>query len=177
MRFPQIQNVIFEETAERLKITLPVRRNWFLIGLFTACLTAWLVTLVVVVRFLFSEVFDIGGRFAFLMTTMLIIWGIVYYYLGRMLWQRWQYVVANREIIFIYKDDQVIVRRPLSIFGITTTYDYEHISPFHYDDNRRCVAFKYGQRAAFFGHALNRDEAHQFNNYVNYRFFPEDDDD
>ena len=177
MRFPQIKNVTFEETAERLKITLPVNRNWFLIGLFTVCLLAWLVTLIVVLQFLIREVFPTGGRFAFLMTTMLVIWGIIYYYLGRMLWQRWQYVAANREIIFIYKDDQVIVRRPLSIFGLTTTYDYQHVSPFHYNDTRHCVAFQYGQRYAFFGHALNRDEAQQFNDYINYRFFPEDDDD
>lgn len=176
MRFPQIENVTFEETAERLKITLPVRHNWLLIGLFSACLIAWLITLVVVIQFLIRDVFPAGGRFAFLMTTMLIIWGIIYYYLGRMLWQRWQYVSATREIIFIYKDDQVIVRRPLSIFGLTTAYDFEHVGPFHYDPKRHSLAFQYGQRYAFFGHALNPDQAQQLSDYVNYRFFPDEDD-
>ena len=176
MRFPQIENVTFEETPERLKITLPIQRNWLLIGLFTACLIAWAVTLVIIIQFLFHEVFPTGGRFAFLMTIMLIVWGIIYFYLGRMLWQRWQYVAATREIIFIYKDDQVIVRRPLSIFGLTTSYDFQHVGPFHYDDKRHSLTFQYGQRFAFFGHALSPDEAQQLSQYVNYRFFPEGDD-
>lgn len=176
MRFPQIEGVTFEETPERLKITLPVKRNGLLIVLFTACLIAWVVTLFFVVRFLFRDVLPTGGRFAFIMTIMLIIWGIVYYYLGRMLWQRWQYVSANREIIFIYKDDQVIVRRPLSIFGITTAYDFEHVGSFYYDQDRHSLAFQYGQRYAFFGQALSPSEAQQISDYVNYRFFPEKDD-
>ncbi len=176
MRFPQIESVIFEENPERLKIVLPVQRNWLLFGLFTACLIAWLITLIAVLQFLVRDVFPTGGRFAFLMTIMLVVWGIIYYYLGRMLWRRWQYVTVDREIIFIYKDDQVIVRRPLSIFGLTTAYDFQHVAPFHYDPDRRCLAFQYGQRYAFFGHALSPDDAQQVSQYVNYRFFPEEDD-
>jgi hypothetical protein len=175
MRFPQIAGVTFEETPERLKIVLPVRRNLFLFLLFSLCLIAWLVTLFIVARFLIRDVWDMGGRFAFLMTVMLLIWGVVYYYLGRMLWQRWQYVAANREIVFIYKGEQVVVRRPLSIFGITTAYDFEHVSPFRYHDERHSLAFTYGQRLAHFGYGLARAEAQQVVDYVNYRFFPEDD--
>ena len=176
MRFPQIEGVTFEEDPERLKIVLPVRRNWLLIALFTACLVAWVITLIIVLQFLIRDVLSAGGRFAFIMTIMLIVWGVIYYYLGRMLWQRWQYVVANREIVFIYKDDQVIVRRPLSLLGITTAYDFEHVSPFYYDDQRKSLAFKYGQRLAHFGHALTAAEAQQVREYVNYRFFPEEED-
>ena len=174
MRFPQIEGVTFEENPERLKIVLPVHRNWLLVALFTACLIAWIITLFIVLQFLIRDVLSAGGRFAFLMTVMLIVWGIIYYYLGRMLWQQWQYATASREIIFIYKDDQVIVRRPLSLLGITTAYDFEHVSPFYYDDTRRSLAFKYGQRLAHFGHALNAAEAQQVIEYVNYRFFPKE---
>jgi hypothetical protein len=109
------------------------------------------------------------------MTVMLLVWGVIYYYLGRMLWQQWQYVMANREIIFIYKGEQVIVRRPLSILGITHAYDFQHVSPFYYDDKRRSLAFHYGQRLAHFGHALSAADAQQVIEYVNYRFFPEAD--
>jgi hypothetical protein len=176
MRFPQIEGVTFEENPERLKIVLPVHRNWLLVSLFTICLIAWVATLFIVVQFLIRDVLSVGGRFAFLMSIMLLVWGVIYYYLGRMLWQRWQYVTANREIIFIYKDDQVIVRRPLSLLGITTAYDFEHVSPFYYDDKRQSLAFKYGQRLAHFGHSLSTAEAQQILDYVNYRFFPEEED-
>ena len=174
MRFPQIEGVTFEENPERLKIVLPVRRNWLLVAIFSACLIAYTVTLFFIVRFLIRDVLSAGGRFAFLMTIMLLVWGVIYYYLGRMLWQRWQYVTANREIIFIYKDDQVIVRRPLSLWGITTAYDFEHVSSFYYDDKRQSLAFKYGQRLAHFGHALSATKAQQIIDYVNYRFFPQE---
>jgi hypothetical protein len=177
MRFPQIEGVTFEENPERLKIVLPVRRNWLLVALFSACLIAWAVTLFIVAQFLIQDVILAGSRFAFLMTVMLLIWGVIYYYLGRMLWQRWQYVAANREIVFIYKDEQVIVRRPLSLLGITTAYDFDYVSPFYYDDKRQSLAFRYGQRLANFGDALSPADAQQVIEYVNYRFFPEEDGD
>jgi hypothetical protein len=151
MRFPQIEGVTFEENPERLKIVLPVRRNWLLVALFSACLIAWAVTLFIVAQFLIRDVILAGSRFA------------------------WQYVAANREIVFIYKDEQVIVRRPLSLLGITTAYDFDFVSPFYYDDKRQSLAFRYGQRLANFGDALSPADAQQVIEYVNYRFFPEED--
>jgi hypothetical protein len=174
MRFPEIVGVTFEENSERLKIMWPLRRNWFLYILFSASLLVWVGMLIAILNFVIGDVIIPRERYAFVLTVMMLVWLVIYYYLGRMLWQRWQYVAATREIVFIYKDDQVVVRRPLSLWGITTAYDYEHVSPFSYDPQRQSMAFKYGVRFAHFGHSLSQDEAAQLIEYVNFRFFPEE---
>ena len=45
---PLINGVSFEETADRLKVVIPLPRSWLLFGLFTISLITWVVMLVVV---------------------------------------------------------------------------------------------------------------------------------
>ena len=169
MKWPVISGVIFEENVERLKITLPIRSNWFLFGLFTVCILVWVGMSGVILWALLTQGFE------FVLVVLLLLWLIIWYWLGQILWRQWQYYAANREILFINKE-QLIVRRPVSILGLTTVYDMKHISPFYGSDKHHCPAFDYGHQSVYFGHGLAADGTQQLIKYLNSRFFPQVDD-
>ena len=164
-----------EETADRLKITWPVPRNWFLFVLFSLALLVWLVMLVVMAVYLVRDVVAGGERFTFILSAMVLVWLFVWLRFGRILWQRWQYYTAIREIMFI-DQERLIVRRPVSILGITDAYDMQHVSPFYYSDKHRCPAFDYGYQHVYFGLSLTQEEAEALAAFLNGRFFPDMDD-
>jgi hypothetical protein len=121
---PDIKDVTFEESNGRLKVVIPVRFTWWLFGLYTFGLIVWLAMLVAVLIYLLR-----GLSSSFVLTLILILWLIVWFWFGRFLSGRWQFHAANREILFI-DDEQLILRRPVSIFGLTDSYDIHHVSPF-----------------------------------------------
>jgi hypothetical protein len=166
----------FEETPERLKFSWPLRRQGFLLGLFSLTLLVWLVMLVGMAIYLVRDVMLAGERFSFVFSVMLLIWLAVWIWFGRVLWRRWQYYAANREILFI-NQEQMIIRRPVSILGLTDGYDMQHVSPFYYSDKHHCPVFDYGYQHVYFGHALPQDDAEKLVGALNGRFFPHLDDD
>lgn len=176
-----ISNVHFEQTAERLKIVLPLKRNWFLVVLYTVLMLAWLVMLAGGILFMIREAALSGQRYAFVFTTMIIVLLLVLYRLGRRaVWLPWQSLLATREILFINKEE-LIVRRPVSLLGTTDFYDMAHVGPFFYLEEQRAIAFPYGQFRTEFGHSLARPEAERLIVTLNERYFPnrdeEDEDD
>ena len=178
---PMISNVHFEQTPERLKVVLPVKRNWFLVVLYTVMVLAWLVMLAGGIMFMIREAALSGERYAFVFTTMLLILLFILYRLGRRaVWQPWMALLANREILFINKES-LIIRRPVSLLGTTDFYDMAHVSPFFYLEERRTPAFHYGQFRTEFGRSLGRPEAERLIVTLNNLYFPnwdeEDEDD
>ena len=173
---PKINEVMLEQQSGRLKVVLPIQRNWFLFALFSLCLLIWIGMSLVIISFLVQDVILSGERFAFWLTVMLIVWLVVWYAVGRILWGRWQYYTADREILFIDKE-QLIVRRPVSILGITTAYDFKHISPFYRSEKHNCLAFDYGYQNVYFGHTLLDETANRLITYLNGRYFPNMEDD
>jgi len=173
---PGLDRIKFEETPEWLKIVLPVRRNWILFVLFTVLLVVWIVMLVVGSVFTIRDVAMSGESFAFVFTVMLLVLLFILFRFGRVLWGQWQYYTANREILYVNKD-QLIVRRPVSILGITDAYDMSHVSPFYYSEKHHCPTFDYAYQHVYFGRDLERDEAHRLVGYLNERYFPNFDDD
>ncbi|MEM7115644.1 MAG: hypothetical protein AAF614_24595 [Chloroflexota bacterium] len=172
-----ISNVHFEQTPERLKIVLPVKRRWFLMALYTLLVLIWLVMLAWGIIFTIQDAALSGERYAFVFTTMLLILLYILYRLGRRaVWGPWQGLMANREILFINKD-QFIIRRPLSLLGTTDFYALEHIGHFFFLDEHDCPAFSYGQFRTEFGHGLDRAAADSLINFLNDRYIPERDDD
>lgn len=172
-----IRNVHFEQSPERLKIVLPVRRNWFLIILYTILVLIWLVMLAWGILFTIQDAALSGERYAFVFTTMLLILLYVLYRLGRRtVWRPWQGLMATREILFINKE-QFIIRRPLSLLGTTDFYALEHIGHFFYLDEQRSPAFSYGQFRTEFGQGLDPTAADQLIAFLNDRYIPERDDD
>lgn len=174
--FPQIEGVTFEQNPERLKVVLPIRRNWFFFALFTLCLLVWFVFLVAMLIFIVRDVLPAQQRYTFVLTVMLLIWLLFWYYLGRVLWGRWQYYTADRELLFINKE-QLILRRPVSILGSTDVYDMQYVSPLYYSDKHHCPAFDYAYQHVYFGWGMAETAARQLIRFLNNRYFPEHDDD
>lgn len=172
---PSIENIQFEENNERLKIIMPARKQWAYFGLYSIMLLLW------TGMFVYGTIFTVqiassGERFAFAFTAMLL--GLLYllYRLGKMVWSQWQYYAANREILFIHKE-MLILRRPVSIFGITTAYDRAHVTPFYYSEKHHCPAFDYGHQHVYFGYDLPANPATRLIGYLNARYHPNHDED
>lgn len=162
--------VVYEESPERLKITIPVKVNWLLFTLHALGLAVWLVMVWLVLRYLFQ-----GLSNSFVLTILILLWLVFWMWFGRFLFNRWQYYAANREILFIDKE-QIIVRRPLSILGITKAYDINYVSPFYYSDNHNCAAFDYAYAHVYFGSSLDEATAKHLVDDLNERYFPEEED-
>jgi hypothetical protein len=156
-----------EESIDRLKISIPVKINWVLLLLFTLALAVWLGMILVVAIYLIR-----GMSSSFVLTAILLIWMLVWLWFGRFLWSRWQYQAATREILFV-DEEQVIVRRPLSILGSTKSYDRHHLSPFYFSDRNQSAAFDYAYLHVYFGKSLSQESAGLLIDNLNARIFPE----
>jgi hypothetical protein len=171
----EFHTIQIEENPERLKIIWPLQRPWLLFTLFTLALIVWAAMLVGMTIYLVRDVIQAGERFTFTFSVMIIIWLLVWLWFGRVLSKQWQYVAANREIMFI-NTKQLILRRPVSIFGITDAYDMQHVSPFYLSEKQNCPAFDYGFQYIYFGRDLPQSEASALIEMLNGRFFPHWDD-
>jgi hypothetical protein len=167
---PLIGSIKFEQRPEWLKVTLPGQRNWLMLVLHTILLVTWLVSLVWIAGFLFRE-----RGLGFVMIVLLVLWLLIWFWFGRKLWNMWQYHAADREILFINKE-QLIVRRPVSILGPTDNYDMRYVTPFYYSDKHGSPAFDYAFQHVYFGHNLSENEAKALVLALNQRFFPDADD-
>jgi hypothetical protein len=160
--------ISFEETPERLKVVVPVRASRLLRVVYSVSLVVWFGMLLVVVTYVLR-----GLSSSFVLTALLVLWTIVWFWFGRFLWNRWQYYAANREILFI-DEEQIIVRRPVSILGQTTSYDLAHVSPFYYSEQHACPAFDYAYLHVYFGQSLPAEDARELITELNSRYFPGD---
>lgn len=176
-------SVRFEENEERLKVEFPLRRNWPALVIYTILALLWGVGLVLFIYFLFVPPAPRGVNelpFALRLTWIIgvLLWLYVWSrYLGRLILRWWQYYLADRELLFVSKD-RVIVRRPVSIFGITDAYAREHVAPFYYNDKYDCLAFQYGNvRHILFAQTLPAADRTSLLRFLNGRFFPNQSDD
>lgn len=157
----------FEVDGNRQKLTIPVKRNWLLVSLHSIALLVWLGMLITVLVYLIR-----GLSSNLVLTILLMIWLVIWLWFGRFLWSRWQFQFAEREIIF-FDSEQLIIRRPISILGITTVYDIKHVGPFYYSDRHACPAFDYAFLHVYFGQSLNSEEARRLVGELNKRIFPD----
>lgn len=167
---PEIYQVEFEENDEQLKAVLPIRRNWAWMILFTVLLILWIAGLIWGITFTVRDVAFSGERYAFVFTIMLLVWLYLWYRLGKTIWQQWQYYVASREILFI-KQKMLIIRRPVSLLGITDAYDFDYVSPFFYSVEHQCPGFDYGNQRIYFGQGLTEQGSQQLVGFLNDRYF------
>jgi hypothetical protein len=163
-----MDRITFEEKPEWLKITLPGRRNWLPLSLFSAAMVAWVGMLGWIIYYLATER-GLGG----VLIALLLLWLAVWVWFGRFLWSWWQYYAADRELLFINRE-QLIVRRPVSILGITDNYDMRYVSPFYYSEKHHCSAFDYAFQHVYFGHHLTAVEAEKLIADLNQRYFPDE---
>jgi hypothetical protein len=164
------ESYYFEESAERLKLVIPIRVNWLLFALFSFALAVWAIMIGIVLLYLIR-----GLSSSIVLTVLLILWLGVWLWFGRFLWARWQYHAANREILFI-DTEQVIVRRPVSILGLTTSYHFGHVTPFYFSEPHNCPAFDYAFYHVYFGRGLPTAAARRLIEELNARYFPDEED-
>lgn len=168
--------ITFEENAERIKIIVPLKRQWGYWLVYTVLLLAWLAGSFLALGQFFDIVrsgnYGFEGLLLFAYIVILLILAAGWFWLGRQVWRRWQYYTATREILFFY-EDKLIVRRPLSLLGITEAYDRRHISPFRLDEKMNCPVFDYGSYRIPVGTTLAQEEATAFIAQINERFFPD----
>lgn len=167
---PDIQDVLFEETADRLKVVMPVQRNWAWLLLYSVLLILWLAGLMWGLVFTVRDIAFSGERYAIVFTIMLLIWLYIWYRLGKIIWKQWQYHIATREILFLDKT-MLIIRRPVSILGITDAYDMGYVSPFFYSVEHHCPGFDYGKQRIYLGRGLTEEASRKLVDYLNGRFF------
>ncbi len=172
--FPKIEGIEFEENDERLKIILPVKRSWILFGIYSVVMLVCLGLMVSGLMFTARMAFS-GERFAIVFTIMLLLLLLILFYFMRFVWRQWQFYAAPREILFINKE-LLIVRRPVSILGITDAYDMQYVQPLRYDPKYRGVSFQYGSQPRLFALGLAEAQVAEMVAYVNGRFFPTYDD-
>lgn len=172
MNYPTIEHIEFEENDERLKITMPVERNWPLFGAYCFLLLLWVGATGWMLGLLFRQsLSSLPGFFLIVYLILLLIWIYIWWRLGRMVWRWWQYYAATRELFFVYKD-MVIVRRPLSLLGVTDAYDRRHAEHYYFSDKHQAIAFNFGSRGVLFGGSLPRTSADQLIFWLNSRYFP-----
>ncbi len=157
--------VEYDDELERMKLTIRLRRKWAFIALYTISLIIWLTMLIVVLVYLLG-----GKSTSIILTLLLVMWMVVWLSFGRFLWKRWQFQFANREIIFI-DHEQLIIRRPVSILGITYAYDMSHIGPFYISQHRHCPAFDYAYQHVYVGQDLSDKDADELVKILNERWF------
>lgn len=166
--------ISFEENDERTKIIIPLKRQWGYWLVYTVLLLAWLggtgLALQQVAAIVRSGNYGFQGLLLFAYIVILVILAVGWLWLGRQIWRRWQYYTANREILFFYAD-KLIVRRPLSLLGITEAYSRQHVTHFRLDDKMNCPVFDYGSYRIPVGTTLDEDTAVAFIEQINSRFF------
>ncbi len=165
-----IGRITFDDQPEWLKVVLPLRRNWFLLALFSLALLIWVGMAGWMITFLVRDVITGGQRFAFVLGVIVLLWLVIWYFVGRVVSRRWQYYVATREIIFINKE-RLIMRRPVAVWGLTEAFDMVHVRPFYISDRHHCPTFDYGNQKVYFGASLSAEEAQGLVKRLNTLYF------
>lgn len=169
-KLPLVSGAHFEQTPERLKIVLPAKRQWSYLLLYTTLVILWLVMIVwgfvFFVRILFS-----GESYRFVFAAMILILLFVHYRFGRFLRRQWAQYLSNREVLLINKDE-IIVRRPVSIFGNTDVYDMQHVTPLYESETMQSLAFDYGFRHIYLGAGISKEARQALRNFLNEAYLP-----
>lgn len=166
-----IRNVEFEETAERLKVVMPLQRQWGFYITYSIILFVWvLVTGIMLGILLRTPLSGLSTLFVVVFIVIVLVWAYLWYRLGKSVWRWWQFYAATREVVFL-DGHTLIVRRPLSLLGVTDAYDMRHVGPFYYQEKYGAIAFDYGSRGGLFGTGLARPEAEALIGVLNGRFF------
>jgi hypothetical protein len=159
----------YDDDLERSKVTINLRRRWGVLVLFSIALIIWIAMLGLILTYLIR-----GSSSSIVLTILILVWLVTWLGFGRFLWKRWQHQAAGREILFVEKE-QLIIRRPISILGITTAYDMEHVNPLYFSDKHKCPAFDYAYLHVYFGQDLRSHEAEELIKVINSLWFPEPD--
>jgi len=168
---PLIKDVQFEETPERLKIILPLMRKWPYLILYSILGLLWMVMMIWGVIYFIQILFS-RQSYRFLFAFMIVVLLLILYRFGKFLMRQWAHYLSSREVIFINREE-LIIRRPISIWGNTDVYDMAHISHLYNASKDEGLAFDYGFRHILIGEKLTPDERAELGEYLNGMYFPD----
>lgn len=169
-KLPIISDVHFEQSPNRLKIVLPVRKNWPFLILYSVLALMWIVMMVWGIIFLVRIVLSNEG-YRFVFAAMILILLFILFRFGRFLFRQWAQYLSNREVLFINLEE-LIVRRPISIWGNTDAYDMKHVSPFYESVSPPALAFDYGYHHIYIGEGISPEGRKDLRQYLNDVYFP-----
>lgn len=169
-KLPLISQAHFEQTPERLKIVIPAARNWAYLTLYSILMLMWLVMIIGGAIYLVQTLFS-GQSYRFVFAIMIFILLAILLRFGRFLGRQWAQYLSNREVIFI-NQEELIVRRPVSIWGNTDVYDIEHVSPIYEAEEPETLAFDYGYRHVYFGGGITAEARQALQQFLNRTYFP-----
>jgi len=170
-KFPLISGAHVEQSPDRLKIVLPAKRQWPYLVVYTVLVVIWMTMFIWGIIFLVQILFS-GETYRFVFAAMIAILLFILYRFGRFLGRQWAMFLSNREVLLINKDE-IIVRRPVSLFGNTDVYDMKHVSPLYESDTTQSLGFDYGYRHIYFGAGLTKEARNSLRNYLNEAYIPE----
>lgn len=169
-RLPIITDIHFEQSPERLKIVMPLRRHWPYLLIYTILATLW--TVMMIGGFIFAiQLVRSGARYTFVFVIMVLIFLFILYRFGRFLFRQWAHYLAGREVLFINLEE-LILRRPISIWGNTDVYDIQHISGIKESAKPVALTFDYGYRHIYFGEGITAGARTELGRFLNERYFP-----
>lgn len=171
-----LERITIEENSDRTKITVPLKRDWPFWITYTTMLIGWvggtiwsLSALLAIWQTGSYQQIDPAFLAAYVIILVLLAGG--WYWVGKKVWRGWQYNASNREILFFYSD-KLIVRRPVSLLGVTEAYDMQYVTPFRFDEKVSSLTFDYGTYRVPVGGTLSEEESSALGNIINDRFFP-----
>ncbi len=170
-KVPLISAVRFEQSPERLKIVMPIRRNWPLLTVYSILGITWFLMLIGGVIFTVRVAFS-GESYAFVFVAILLVFLLILFRFGRFLLRQWATYLSNRELIFINREE-LIVRRPVSIWGNTDVYDMKFVAPFYVSVKPAALAFDYGYRHVYVAEALPPEARQTLGQFLNDTYFPD----
>jgi hypothetical protein len=170
-KLPMISDVHFEQRPDKLKIVLPVKRNWPFLLIYTLLVIMWTGMMVYGVIFL-VRIIIAGASYRFVFAAMILILLFVLFRFGRFLFGQWAEYLSNREVLFI-NPEELIVRKPVSIWGNTTVYDMAFVTPFYRNAREGALAFNYGSHHVFIGRGLTHEAQDALSAFLNQSYFPD----
>ncbi len=101
---------------------------------------------------------------------MIVIMLLVLFRFGRFLGRQWATYLTDREVIFV-NQEELIVRRPVSIWGNTDVYDMQHVTPMYLTEDGDTLGFDYGNRHIYFGSGLTTEARQALCRFLNDTYF------
>jgi hypothetical protein len=155
------------DEVSRLRVTIPVRRNWFLVFFLPVWLIGWVAGEVSVLTKVLNDP-PSGGEGLFL-----IVWLVAWNVIGPLFTFFWLWNLAGKEIVTL-DDEALTVRSALGPAGWTRNFDRHEVADVRVSPPATAefrslawwpgggmIAFDYGARTHRFGGGLDEAEAKQ----------------
>jgi hypothetical protein len=170
-RPPADSRITITETSQGLRIVMPGRRSWFVIGFLGFWICGWGVAEVLVPLQVFQGDAPPEGE------SFMLAWFVVWTLGGLLAIYAWLWQVIGKEIITV-QEQTVTTRRDIGGFGFNKVYDLPQmhnlrvwsvdINPLDFSSSLQLwgigggvIAFEYGGKTYRFGAGLDEAEAKQ----------------